>query len=138
MSEPGPTNDTNYEAQPERYPLDMDDEQALQAAPYAARILPYWRYGSTAEAASSAAQLYELYTRYKERGDFVGMDVVRRFLRMGLKRARLLNPIPTPTPGAPLQPPPAAIFSKTFRMVDNDPDFAAMSQAHAERYSPHG
>lgn len=134
MSEPGPTNDTNYAAHPEAYPLEMDDEQALAAAPYAAQVLPHWRYGSTAEAATSAAALYELYTRYKENGEFIGMDVVRRLLRLGQKRARLLPGV-APTPGQPLQPPPAAIFSKTFRMVDNDPDYAAMRQAHAERYS---
>jgi len=133
MPEPGPTNDTNYEAHPERYPLDMDDEQALDVAPYASRIIPYWRYGSAAEAATSAAQLYELYTRYKESGDFVGMDVVRRLLRLGLTYARKLAPDPALPPNAPLQPTPAAIFSKTFRMVDNDPDFAAQRQAHAER-----
>ena len=140
MSEPGPTNDilhrdTNYEAHPERYPLDMDDEQALDVAPYASRIVPFWRYRSTAEASTSAAQLYELYTRYKEANDFVGMDVVRRLLRLGLKYARNLAPDPALPPNAPLQPTPAAIFSKTFRMVDNDPDFASMRQTHAERHS---
>lgn len=123
----------DYEAHPERYPVDMDDEQVLEAAPYAARLLPYWHTASAAEAAQSAAALYEWYTRFKEAGDFVGMDVARRLLRLGLKRARGAEPPVVGAVGTPMRPTAAAIFSKTFRMVDNDPDFATMREAHAER-----
>ena len=132
MSEPGQTDVINYEAQPQRYPLDMDDEHVLSVAPYSERLLPYWRFASTTETALSAAQLYEWYIRYKEAGDFVGMDVARRLLRLGLTRARVAQPVAVEQPDAPPQPTAAAIFSKTFRMVDNDPDFAVMRQAHAE------
>lgn len=133
MSPAGQTDVTDYEAQPERYPLDMDDEQALDIAPYANRLLPYWRYGTNSEAALSAAQLYEWVMRYKEAGDFVGMDVARRLLRLGMTRARQTHPAQTFNPAGPMQPTAAAIFSKTFHMVNNDPDFAILRQAHAER-----
>lgn len=121
--------DIDYELHPEAYPSEMDDEQALSIHPYAARLVPDWHYASAAEAAASAAALYAWYLRFKERGDFVGMDVTRRLLRLGQKRARALD-ADVITPGAgPLRPSAAAIFSKSFRMVDHDPDFMAMRAA---------
>src|SRR5690606_36125056 len=120
----------------EHYPLEMDDEQVLEAMPYAQRLLPYWQYASADEAASSAAALYEWYTRFKERGDFVGMDVARRLLRLGMTRARALNPGVGTAADAPLRPTAAAIFSKTYHMVNNDPDFAVYQAAHRERMRP--
>jgi hypothetical protein len=133
MAESEQLDAIDYEAHPGRYPVDMDDEQVLQVAPYAARLLPYWRYASADDAARSAAALYEWYTRFKEAGDFVGMDVARRLLRLGLKRTRGLEPPAVGAVGAPMRPTATAIFSKTFHMVNNDPDFAAMRDAHAER-----
>jgi hypothetical protein len=131
MPEPAQTHPIDYEAQPQRYPVEMDDTAALTIAPYSERLLPYWRYGSKAEAALSAAQLYEHYTQYKEKGDFVGMDVARRLLRLGMRHAREAETPQLFQPGGPMEPTAAAIFSKTFRMVDNDPEYAVMREAHA-------
>lgn len=131
MPEPAQTPPIDYEAEPQRYPLEMDDSAALTVTPYSERLLPYWRYGSKAEAAQSAAQLYECYTQYKEKADFVGMDVARRLLRLGMRRSREAETPPLFQPGGPMEPTAAAIFSKTFRMVDNDPEFAILREAHA-------
>lgn len=38
-------------------------------------------------AEESAAKVSELYDRYKEQDDFVGMDMARKFLQMGYTRA---------------------------------------------------
>ena len=38
-------------------------------------------------AEESAAKIYELYKAYKADGDFVGMDMSRKFLQMGYTRA---------------------------------------------------
>lgn len=38
-------------------------------------------------AEESAAKVSELYDQYKEQGDFVGMDMARKFLQMGYTRA---------------------------------------------------
>src|SRR5687767_10672559 len=93
----------NYRKHPDQYSLESDDEQAFEAEPYAAEILPFWHHVTAEEAAESASALYELYERYKEAEDFVGMDVVRRFLRLALKEARRRETLPALFVGGPLR-----------------------------------
>ena len=113
MNEP-----TDYRKRPDLYRPEGDP---FEVEPYASEIAPYLDYATMEAAAESAAQLYELYARYKEAGDFVGMDMVARFLRLG--RIRAEQGIAR---GDASRPSPAAIFSKTYRMVKNDPEYVAM------------
>lgn len=128
MDDTSPPNAIDYRRFPERYPLGANDEIALTAEPYFSELAAHWRYATAAEAAESAAWLYEHYQRYKAAGDFVGMDVARRLLRLGLRRAPHAPATPAAGPTA------AAIFSKTFRMVDRDPDYAAMRERFIAQY----
>ena len=131
MDEAIPTNAIDYRRNPERYPLDGDDEIALSAQPYFSEVSAHWRYATAREAGESAAWLYEFYLRYREAGDFVGMDVVRRLLRLALRRARESEGNATAPAGHPTA---AAIFSKTFRMVDRDPQYATMRERFIEQH----
>ena len=56
--------------------------------PYKGEILPHWRFRAPAVARVSADKFMPLYEDYKAAGDFVGMDMARKFLQMGYTRAR--------------------------------------------------
>ena len=56
--------------------------------PYKSEILPHWRFRTEEIARESSAKIYEMFLRYREQDDFVGMDMARKFLQMGYTRAR--------------------------------------------------
>lgn len=58
------------------------------AEPYKSEILPHWRFKTPEIAQKSAEKIYTLYLAYKEKNEFVGMDMARKFLQMGFTRAR--------------------------------------------------
>lgn len=60
----------------------------LLVEPYKSEILPFWRYKDEASAMKSAEQIYQLFEAYRQQDDFVGMDMVRKFIQMGYTRAR--------------------------------------------------
>lgn len=106
----------------------LDQPVTVPEEPYHAAIMARWRIEPFAEAAESAAEIYELYLRYRDSGDFAGMEMVRRALQLGFTEARSRTPSGPPT--FPLRPKPADVFWKTYRMVRNDPAFAEMRQAY--------
>jgi hypothetical protein len=74
--------------QPQLYRIGRGEQGVLLVEPYKSEILPHWRFKTAAEARESAATIYRLYRRYARAGDFVGMDMARKFLQMGFTRAR--------------------------------------------------
>ncbi|MDQ4121045.1 MAG: DUF4385 domain-containing protein [Acidobacteriota bacterium] len=80
--------DTDLRKHPEKYRIGRGEYGVLTAEPYKSEILPHWRFKTPEIARESAAKIYELYLDYKRQGDFVGMDMCRKFLEMGYTRAR--------------------------------------------------
>ncbi|WP_205617936.1 DUF4385 family protein [Atopococcus tabaci] len=60
----------------------------LLVEPYKSEILPHWRFKPPEIAKESSEKIYQLYLEYKEAGDFVEMDMARKFLQMGYTRSR--------------------------------------------------
>jgi len=60
----------------------------LLVEPYKGEILPHWRFKTPEIAKESSEKIYQMYLDYKEAGDFVGMDMARKFIQMGHTRAR--------------------------------------------------
>ncbi|GAB3640204.1 DUF4385 domain-containing protein [Spirosoma arcticum] len=60
----------------------------LTAMPYKSEILPHWRFKTPDIARESSEKIYQLFLNYKANGDFIGMDMARKFLQMGYTRAR--------------------------------------------------
>ena|SRR5579862_2407621 len=48
------------------------------------KLLPHWRFKDPLIAEKSSAILYEKFEEYKIQGDFVGMDMARKYIQMGL------------------------------------------------------
>jgi len=57
-------------------------------APYKSAILPLWRFRTPAIARTSSAAIYERFIAYHDEDDFVGMDMCRKYLQMGMTRAK--------------------------------------------------
>lgn len=78
----------DHREQPERYVIGRGEEGVLTVEPYKSELLPLWRFATVAVARKSAAALWRKFVEYGKQGDFVGMDMARKYLQMGWTRAR--------------------------------------------------
>jgi len=51
-------------------------------------ILPYWAFRTVAVAQKSAEVLWSIFESYLEREDLIGADMTRKFIQMGMTRAK--------------------------------------------------
>lgn len=78
----------DFREQPELYRVGRGEQGVLMVEPYKSEILPHWRFKTPDIAETSSEKIYSMYLDYKKVGDFVGMDMARKFLQMGYTRAR--------------------------------------------------
>ena len=71
-----------------RYRIGRGEQGVLLIRPYTDDICKHWRFKTVQEARISSSRIYEIYTEYRSKKDFVGMDMCRKFLEMGFTRAR--------------------------------------------------
>lgn len=75
-------------ARPDLYRVGVGEQGVLLVEPYKSELLPHWRFRTPTEAQKSARALTRIFKAYRRAGDFVGMDMARKFLQMGYTRAR--------------------------------------------------
>ena len=78
----------DFRKHPEKYVIGRGEQGVLIAEPYKSEILPHWKFATPADAQQSAGKIYGLFEAYRDKADFVGMDMARKFLQMGFTRAR--------------------------------------------------
>lgn len=78
----------DFRRHPELYRIGRGEQGVLLVQPYKSELLPLWRFRTPAIARESAQAIYERFLHYRDAGDFVGMDMARKFLQMGHTRAR--------------------------------------------------
>ena len=71
-----------------RYRIGRGEQGVLLVSPYTNDICKYWKFRTTKIADESAKTIYKMYLDYREKSDFIGMDMCRKFLEMGFTRAR--------------------------------------------------
>tara|TARA_B100000886_G_C20199108_1_gene397551 strand:- start:34 stop:492 length:459 start_codon:yes stop_codon:yes gene_type:complete len=71
-----------------RYRIGRGEQGVLLIRPYTDDICKYWKFKTPELAFESASRILFLYHQYKEKKDFVGMDMCRKFLEMGFTRSR--------------------------------------------------
>ena len=62
-----------------RYRIGRGEQGVLLVRPYTNDICQYWRFKTPADAMISATRILFLYHTYKDKDDFVGMDMARKF-----------------------------------------------------------
>jgi hypothetical protein len=79
---------TDFREHPELYRVGRGEQGVLLVEPYKSEILPHWRFRTPEIAWKSAEAIWNLFLGYRDAGDFVGMDMARKFLQMGFTRSR--------------------------------------------------
>ena len=74
--------------EPHLYRVGKGEQGVLLVEPYKGEILPHWRFKTEPIARESSEKIYAMFLSYRDRDDFVGMDMARKFLQMGYTRAR--------------------------------------------------
>lgn len=135
----------DFRKHPELYRVGRGEQGVLLVEPYKSEILPYWRFKTPAIAKESSEKIYQLYLDYKKNGDFVGMDMARKYLQMGYTRARRyanykggrkynekgeINERMIDSEKAEA----AAIFEVKWKIVREDADYLALKKAHQKKY----
>jgi hypothetical protein len=70
------------------YEIGRGETGVLTFEPYKCQILPYWAFRTVQVARNSSEILWAIFESYVERKDFVGADMTRKFIQMGMTRAR--------------------------------------------------
>lgn len=135
----------NFRKQPELYRVGRGEQGVLLVEPYKSEILPHWRFKTPEIATESSEKIYQMYLKYKEDQDFVGMDMARKFLQMGYTRSRRYanykggrkyeenGEIKERTMDEE-KAKSAAIFEKKWKIVREDEDYLKLKKEHQKKY----
>ncbi len=138
----------DFRQQPELYRVGKGEQGVLLVEPYKSEILPHWRFKTPEIARQSADKIYELFLEYKQKQDFVGMDMARKFLQMGYTRSRRYanhksgrkyakdSKIILPNQEDPIKAESAKIFQEVWQLAKTDPDYLMMLERHLFTTSP--
>lgn len=135
----------NFREHPELYRVGKGEQGVLLVEPYKGEILPHWRFKTPEIARVSADKIYQLFEEYKAQGDFVGMDMARKFLQMGYTRSRRYanhksgrkygtDKTVLPREEDPIKAESAKIFYEKWQQAKLDPEYVAQLKAHRARY----
>jgi hypothetical protein len=140
-------SEINFRETPQLYIYDHTEKGVLLIEPYKSELLPHWRFKTPEIARQSSAKIYEMFLEYKRQNDFVGMDMARKFLQMGITRARRYANHPSGRKYKkgtreifPIEKldeekaESARIFSEKYYLAKNDEVYQKMMKEHKEKY----
>src|SRR3712207_5041919 len=78
-----PYSGVDLREHPEAYAIGRGEQGVFHAEPYKGELLPLWSFKDARAAERSADDIYGCFLGYRAEGDFVGMDVARKYLQMG-------------------------------------------------------
>lgn len=134
---------------PELYRVGKGEQGVLLVEPYKSEILPHWRFKTPEVARESSKKIYEMFLEYKKQRDFVGMDMARKFLQMGITRARRYANHKSgrkykpgtrevlPIEEDKVKAEAAKIFQEKYYLAKNDEIYQKLMKEHKEKYE-HG
>lgn len=138
---------TDFRRNPELYRVGVGEQGVLLVEPYKSEILPHWKFKTPAIARRSSSRIYRMFVDYKKAGDFVGMDMARKFLQMGYTRSRRYANHKSgrkystdderrvlPRDEDPVKAESAAIFYEKYQKAKLDKVYARLKQDHQEKY----
>jgi len=132
---------------PELYRVGKGEQGVLLVEPYKSEILEFWAFKTPEIARESSEKIYEMFLEYKRQKDFVGMDMARKFLQMGITRARRYANHPSGRKYKkgtreiiPIEKEDeekaesARIFSEKYYLAKQDAVYQALMKEHKEKY----
>jgi len=136
----------DFRQHPELYQIGRGEQGVLLVEPYKSEILPYWKFKTPDIARQSADKIYSLFLQYKAEGDFVGMDMARKFLQMGYTRSRRYanhksgrkyaegSKTVLPREEDPIKAQSARIFYEKWQLAKIDPEYLRLAVHHRDQY----
>lgn len=135
----------NFREHPELYRVGKGEQGVLLVEPYKSEILPHWRFKTPEIARESADAIYQLFLHYQAQGDFVGMDMARKYLQMGFTRARRYANhksgrkydaagVELPREEDPVKAESAQIFYARYQQAKDDPEYQRLKREHQQKY----
>ena len=70
------------------YRIARGEQGVLTFEPYKSILLPHWRFRTVPIAEESSTNLKQAFDHYVSADDFVGADMARKFIQMGMTRAK--------------------------------------------------
>jgi len=80
--------DFSLEENRKLYRIGRGEQGVLLVRPYTHDICPFWVFRTPELAVKSSNKIFSMYLDYRDKKDFIGMDMCRKFLEMGFTRAR--------------------------------------------------
>lgn len=135
----------DFREQPELYRVGRGEQGVLLIEPYKSEILPHWRFKTPEIATESSGKIYKMFLDYKEKKDFVGMDMARKFLQMGYTRARRYTNYKggrkydedgklKERQNDPVKAESAHIFMEKWKQARTDQEYLEMKKEHQKNY----
>ena len=121
---------------PEEYRIGRGEQGVFHAEPYKDELLPLWKFKTGKDAEESSGAIYEKFREYRAEGNFVGMDVARKFLQMGWTRSRRYAKYRGGKKGEPREKldaekqRAAEIFHEKWRAVAEDEEYLRLKKEH--------
>jgi len=141
-----PAYDIDFREHPEAYEIGRGEEGVFKIQPYKDELLPLWGFADRESADEGGEAIYGKYCEYREEGEFVGMDMARKYLQMGYTRAMRYARYPggqkydeddterEPTFWADHDKREAALVYEYWQQrVESDESYQEMKTAHRER-----
>ncbi|ORY83883.1 hypothetical protein BCR37DRAFT_408374 [Protomyces lactucae-debilis] len=142
----------NMRASPHLYRIGIGEQGVLSVEPYKSELLPLWRFKTPDVARESSQLLKEAFDKYKVERDFIGMDMTRKFIQMGVTRARRYANWPggkkyagtidakgkretvVKGPENPIKAESARIFGEVLATVKDDDLYQKLAAEHKDQY----
>jgi hypothetical protein len=141
-----PEYDIDFREHPEAYEIGRGEEGVFKVQPYKDELLPLWGFADRESADEGGEAIYRRYCEYRDRGEFAGMDMARKYLQMGYTRAMRYARYPggrkydqdgterDPTFWADEDKREAAlVYERWQQRVTNDESYRELKAAHRER-----
>ncbi len=134
-----PYSGVDLREHPEAYEIGRGEQGVFHAEPYKGELLPLWSFKDAEAAERSADDIYGRFLDYRAEGDFVGIDVARKYLQMGYTRSRRYAKYRGGNKSKPLEKDDpeksraAEIFYKKWREAAEDEEYLRLKEEHRRR-----
>jgi hypothetical protein len=124
---------------PEKYRIGRGEQGVFHAEPYKSELLPLWKFKDERVARESSEAIYRKFREYRADGDFVGMDIARKYLQMGWTRSLRYAKYRAGKKGQPLEEPDptklqaASIFKELYDQARTDKKYIELKEKHKRR-----
>ncbi len=134
-----PYDGVDLRKHPEKYRVGRGEQGVFHAEPYKSELLPLWKFRNEEAARESSGAIYQKFCEYRASGDFVGMDVARKYLQMGWTRSLRYAKYRAGKKSQPLEEPDrtklraASVFKELYDRARTDEKYTELKEQHRRR-----